>query len=167
METFVPADRRDLSAAEPTSARSRRVRSSRPVSDIASSSASAVRASRSFRKLTHWPWFLAPNYSTHVPVNFRRNSHKTNDGCTHKVTLQSRRRVRHVGPGFNLAISDEVASLPFALIDPRELPGAPLTAGSRQFTRHTMSSKFHAKSLKTKERSSRQVHTIRAGVRAM
>ena len=110
----------------------------------------------------------APNYSTHVPSNFRANSLKTNDGRTCKVTHKtcesisagcraedraatiksSSQELRHacfVGPGGtcpeqgrgNAAISEAVASLPLALIDPREFPASLATRHLPLATNHS------------------------------
>jgi hypothetical protein len=71
-----------------------------------------------------------------LPSNFRSNSLKTKDRCTTYSTHFSRGRVCFVGRGFNPAISDAGASLPFALVHPREFPGSPLTNHQSRITAH-------------------------------
>jgi hypothetical protein len=71
-----------------------------------------------------------------LPSNFRPNSLKTNDRCTTYSTHFSRRRVCFVGRGFNPAISDAGASLPFAPVHPREFPGSLLTNHQSRITTH-------------------------------
>ena len=100
---------------------------------------------------THRP--MAPNYSTHVPSNFRANSLKTNDGCTYKVTHNSQRDVRLLGRGGtgpeqgrgNPAMSNAVASSPFAPLRPpvpsavegREFPASLATRHLPLATNHS------------------------------
>ena len=76
-----------------TAVRTRRV-GSRLIVRRVSSPLSTVRDCRSFRNLARWASFLVPDYSTHVPSNFRRNSHKTNDWCTRQAQLKSRPKMR-------------------------------------------------------------------------
>ncbi len=136
MDALAPADGRGISAGKLATARTRRARNRPLACGMRSAPLSAVRASRCLRSLTRWPSFLAPNYSTHVPSNFRRNSHKTNDWCTRQVQLKwgcARR------------------SCPDAERGRFCKEGASLTAESCQITRHTMQSNFHAISLKTND----------------
>ena len=95
----------------------------------------------------------APNYSTHVPSNFRANSLKTNNWCTYKVTHNSQRDVRLLGRGGtgpeqgrgNPAMSNAVASLPFAPLRPpvpsavegREFPASLATRHLPLATNHS------------------------------
>ena len=86
MDAFNPVEWRELSAGKLATARTRRA-TNRPLAcGMRPAPLSAVRASRCLRSLTRWASFLAPNYSTHVPSNFRRNSHKTNERGTCQVT---------------------------------------------------------------------------------
>ena len=136
MDALAPADGRGISAGKLATARTRRARNRPLACGMRSAPLSAVRASRCLRSLTRWPSFLAPNYSTHVPSNFRRNSHKTNDWCTRQVQLKwgcARR------------------SCPDAERGRFRKEGASLTAESCQITRHTMQSNFHSISLKTND----------------
>ena len=83
---------------------------------------------------------IAPNYSTHVPSNFRSNSLKTNNWCTREVTLKSGRSERFAERGFTPAVNDAVASLPFAPLHLREFPGASLTNHRSLLTNHPVAS---------------------------
>jgi len=62
-----------------------------------------------------------------MPSNFHPNSLKTNDGCTRKVTHNSRPSLRFVGRGFNPAVNAAVASLPFAPVHLRDSSGSRIT----------------------------------------
>jgi hypothetical protein len=90
------------------------------------------------RRISDTMYLPQPQITRHtMPSNFHAISLKTNDGCTKEVTHKLRYEVRPVGRGFNPAVSDALASLPFAPLYLRELPGLSLTNHQSRVTNHS------------------------------